>query len=123
MFWAFIKKCRFPDGGVDFYAHVILADGLRDAREKVQSSFAERNVCGFVPVSGGNSGVPLAVLEEIIEFGSSQSESSELYEKACKKAIALSEKEPKKPDKKAKVLPRSEPKVEQGRKEDSCLFG
>lgn len=87
MFWAFIKKCRFPDGKRDFYAHVVLEDGLEKARRKVESSFAARNVWG----EELKKKFPNAVLEGIIDFGNSE-ESQKLYDKACQKASELSKK-------------------------------
>jgi hypothetical protein len=118
MFYGFIKKCRFPDGRRDFYAHVVLADGVKDAKEKVQQSFAERNVWGL----DRKKGIPLAVLEEIIEFSPSDS-GSELYDKLCRKAFNLSQKEPQVVVVQPQGLPQIVPKLVQERKEDSCLFG
>lgn len=80
MFFSFIKKCRFKDGRCDFYAHVVLADDIEDAKDKIRNSFKERNV-GI-----GNA----AILEEIINFDSSNY-AEILYDKACKKSLALSE--------------------------------
>lgn len=87
MFWAFIKKCRFPDGRLDFYAHVVIANGIGEAKRKVEDSFRERNVWG----TKLKSRFPNAILEELIEYGSSE-ESQNLYEKACKRVFNLSEK-------------------------------
>jgi len=87
MYWAFIKKCRFPDGKVEYYAHMVFADTESQAQKRVGETFSLRNVCGEITKQSR-----LAVLEEILKLGSSESP-SDLYEKACKKALALTQKE------------------------------
>jgi hypothetical protein len=87
MYWAFVKKCRFPDGKVDYYAHMVLADTETQAQKHLRETFSLRNVCGEITKQSR-----LAVLEEILTLGSSDSP-SDLYEKACKKAQALTQKE------------------------------
>jgi len=86
MYWAFVKKCRFPDGKVEYYAHMVFTDTETQAQKRVEETFKLRNVCGKITKQSR-----LAVLEEILKIGSSDSP-SDLYEKSCKKALALTQK-------------------------------
>ena len=78
--WAFVKKCRFPDGRREFYAHVLIANGAKEAKRKIQASFAENNVWG----KHLKDQFPNAVLEELIDAGSSSTGGGDLYDATCK---------------------------------------
>lgn len=89
---AMILKLKFPDGKIDHYVWQVDQYTEKQAEKYIADAFAKENVYGPCPAAGR----PLAKLEETIYFGETKSDDYDdtcaLFEKAEKRALALTAK-------------------------------